>query len=75
MTDIPKPGHGGRRPGTGAKVKPATDQLLYRVPKAKLDYLKETLGDELFKKLYLEWIDKLYDETVNDANSSSKPKS
>lgn len=65
MTEIPKPGHGGKRPGTGPKVKPATDQLLYRVPKSKLDYLKETLGDELFKKLYLEWIDNLYNEAIN----------
>ncbi|MDB5088474.1 MAG: hypothetical protein JWR09_2468 [Mucilaginibacter sp.] len=44
MTDIPKQGHGGKRDGAGPKRKPATEQLYYRAPKAKLDYLKKTLG-------------------------------
>jgi len=72
MTDISKPGHGGKREGAGPKVKPTTDQLLYRVPKAKLDYLKETLGDALFKKLYLEWIDNLYNEMIKNSNAQIK---
>lgn len=57
MSEIKKPGRGGKRPNqTGRPKGPETDSITFRAEKAKLDEARKLYGKSL-NQMFAAWLD------------------